>query len=270
MREMKYDMMPILNFFKIPIPREKDTQTMNGVTMITRKNFSLANKLLLIPALLLSLSACATAPKPVPSVKPGKQVETLQSEVSLSVRSGEKSIGGRGYLVFKQPDRFHLAVFSPFGFTLMDLFVAADQITCLIPAKQTAYQGLISDIPAGNALKGWGMMRWVVETPPADEGKKSATQDYISPDGRKEILCYDDRGLLASKTNEEGDRIVYKDYHDRNGVAFPSSIEISNAKGDTVRILFDEPEINQPIEEGVLTPALDGVDMLPLSAFRGL
>nr|HOP39565.1 hypothetical protein [Geobacteraceae bacterium] len=61
--------------------------------MITRKNSSLANRFLLIPLFLLSLSACATAPKPIPSVAPGKQVETLQSEVSLSVRSGDKNIG---------------------------------------------------------------------------------------------------------------------------------------------------------------------------------
>lgn len=238
--------------------------------MEVQKTFSFAKILLLIPALLLSFSACATVPKPMPSAKPGKQVETLQSEVSLSVRSGDKSLGGRGYLVFKQPDSFHLAVFSPFGFTLMELFVADERITCLIPMKQKAYQGLISDIPSGNALKGWGMMRWVVETPPAPEGKKSGTQNYLSPDGKKEILCYDDRGLLASKTNTEGDKVVYRDYHDRNGVAFPSSIEISNAKGDTVRILFDEPEVNQPVEDGVLTPALEGVEVLPLSAFRGL
>ncbi len=229
-----------------------------------------AQFLIAAAGLLLLLSACATTPKPVPSARPGKQVETLQSEVSLSVRSGDKSIGGRGYLVFKQPGQFHLAVFSPFGFTLMDLFVADDKITCLIPTKQTAYQGLISDIPDGNALKGWGMMRWVVETPPTSDDNKAATLDYINPDGRTEILCYDDRGLLSSKTNEEGDKVVYHDYHDRNGVAFPSSIEISNSKGDSVRILFDEPEINQSVEEGVLTPSLEGVDVLPLSAFRGL
>jgi len=238
--------------------------------MIAKKTISHAQKFFLIPALLLSLSACATAPKPLPSAAPGKQVETLQSEVSLSVRSGDKSIGGRGYLVFKQPDRFHLAVFSPFGFTLMDLFVNDQQLTCLIPAKQVAYQGLISDIPDGNALKGWGMMRWVVETPPASDDNKSVTRNQITPDGRKEILFYDDRGLLASKSNEEGDRVVYRDYHDRNGVAFPSSIEISNAKGDSVHIVFDEPELNLPVEDVVLTPALEGVNVLPLTAFRGL
>jgi len=152
----------------------------------------------------------------------------------------------------------------------MDLFVAADRITCLIPAKQTAYQGLISDIPSDNALKGWGMMRWIVEPVPASEGNQATTQEVITPEGKKEILCFDDRGLLSSKTNEEGDRVLYKDYHDRNGVAFPTSIEISNAKGDSVRLIFDEPEVNQPVDDAVLTPPLEGVDVLPLTAFRGL
>ncbi len=238
--------------------------------MITRKNSSLANRFLLIPLFLLSLSACATAPKPIPSVAPGKQVETLQSEVSLSVRSGDKNIGGRGYLIFKQPDRFHLAVLSPFGFTLMDLFVADDLITCLIPAKQTAFQGRITDIPERNALKGWGMMRWIVDAPPAPDGRTSLSRESIAPDGRKEVLCYDERGLLVSKTNEDGDRVVYRDYHDRNGVAFPAHIEITNAQGDSVRIAFDEPEINQPVDEAVLTPDLEGMEVFPLTAFRGL
>jgi hypothetical protein len=114
------------------------------------------------------------------------------------------------------------------------------------------------------------MMRWIVEPAPAIEGNQATSQEVITPEGKKEILCYDDRGLLSSKTNEEGDRVIYKDYHDRNGVAFPSSIEISNAKGDTVRLIFDEPELNQPVDDAVLTPALEGIDVLPLTAFRGL
>lgn len=238
--------------------------------MISRNTCSQVKRFLLMPLFLLFLSACATAPKPLPSTAPGKQVETLQSEVSLSVRSGDKSIGGRGYLIFKQPDRFHLAVFSPFGFTLMDLFVADDLITCLIPAQQAAYRGRITDIPERNALKGWGMMRWIVDAPPAPDGEAAATREVTAADGSKEILCYDDRGLLASKSNEDGDRVVYRDYHDRNGVAFPSNIEITNAQGDSVQIVFDEPELNLPVEEAVLTPDLAGMEVFPITAFRGL
>jgi hypothetical protein len=47
-------------------------------------------------------------------------------------------------------------------------------------------------------------------------------------------------------------------------------MEISNARGDTVKIVFDEPELNQPLDDAVLNPSLDGIDVLPLTAFRGL
>ncbi|MCK7577953.1 MAG: hypothetical protein MZV65_20780 [Chromatiales bacterium] len=76
-------------------------------------------------------------------------------------------------------------MFSPFGFTMMDLFVAGDRITCLIPVKQTAYQGLISDIPVDNALKGWGMMRWVVEPAPAIEGTERNVTGSYHPRGEE-------------------------------------------------------------------------------------
>jgi len=218
----------------------------------------------------LTLSACATAPKPMPSVKPGKAVETLQSEVSLSLKSSAGSIGGHGYLVFRRPDRFHLAVLSPFGLTLMDVYLAGDRITCLVPSKQTAYQGNIAELPDRNALKGWGMMRWVVDSPRAEEGMGAGTREYLGADGRKELLSYDDRGLLVCKSNEDGDRVTYADYRDRNGVAFPTTIEMSNRQGDMVKIVFDEPEVNQPLDDAALTPALEGVELRPLTEFRGL
>jgi YD repeat-containing protein len=226
----------------------------------------------LLPAaiLVLTLSACATAPRiqPPPSVAPGKAVETLQSEVTLSVKSGDRSIGGHGYLVFRRPDRFHLALLSPIGFTLLDVYLAGDRITCLVPSKHTAYQGNIAELPDRNALKGWGMMRWVIDTPPAPQGGR--TLERLTPEGKKETLSYDERGLLLAKSDENGDRVAYQDYRDRNGVAFPSSIEMGNAQGDTVRIVFDEPEINQPLDEAALTPSLEGIDILPLAEFRGL
>jgi len=50
--------------------------------------------------LFLALSACATAPRPLEGIVPGRSLETLSSAVSIAVRAGEKSSGGRGYLVF--------------------------------------------------------------------------------------------------------------------------------------------------------------------------
>lgn len=216
----------------------------------------------------LLVAACATVPPPPPSSGPGSTVQTLQSEVSLSITAGEKKMGGRGYLLFKQPDRFHLAVLSPLGFTMMDIYLDNDQLTCLLPTRQTAYQGRISDLPDQNAFRAWSMMRWVVDTPPASPGESSRSR--VNRDGKREQLLYDARGLLLAKTNQDGDRVNYQDYRDRNGVAFPSAIEMSNAAGDRVRIVFDEPELNQSLDDDVLTPSLTGMTVLPLTAFTGI
>ncbi len=231
---------------------------------------SLSVRFIVLALFVFSMAACAATPKPLPSAGPGKAVETLQSEVSISARSAAGSIGGRGYLIFKNPDRFHLAILSPFGFTMMDVFVSGDLITCLVPSKRTAYQGRVSQLPDGNALRGWGMMRWVVDTPRAGEGVGAGAREYLAADGRKEILSYDDRGLLAHKSNQDGDRVAYADYHDRNGVAFPHTIEMANREGAMVKIVFDEPEVNQPVDDAALTPALDGIETRPLTEFRGV
>jgi hypothetical protein len=45
---------------------------------------------------------------------------------------------------------------------------------------------------------------------------------------------------------------------------------MANRQGDTVKIVFDEPEVNQPVEESALVPALEGVEVRPLAEFRGL
>ena len=76
--------------------------------------------------------------------------------------------------------------------------------------------------------------------------------------------------MLTGKVNADGDRVAYGTYHDRNGVAFPSTIEMISAQGDTVKMVFNDPELNDPLEDAVLTPNLDGMEVLPLSAFRGI
>jgi YD repeat-containing protein len=231
----------------------------------------LVRHIILVTAISALVAACATVPKPVQPVStaPKGTVETVQSEVSLSLKAGGKSIGGHGYLVFKQPDSFHLAVLSPFGTTMMEVYVSDDLITCTVPSRQIAYKGAISGLPDHNALRAWGMMRWVVDTPAAN-GAGAGTREYSTADGRKEFLTYDERGLLVSKVNSVGDKVTYRDYRDRNGVAFPASIEMANAGGDTVKIVFEEPEINGQVEQAALTPNLDGMEVHPLTDFRGI
>jgi hypothetical protein len=227
-------------------------------------------KIILPTIFILTFSACATVPKPVAPLKPGKAVETLQSVVSLSVKNSAGSMGGNGYLIFKHPDRFHLVVLAPFGVTMMEVFVNGEHMTCLVPSKQTAYTGTFAELPEENALRGWNMMRWVVENPPAASGADGGEQERVREDGGKEFLLFDERGLLQRKTNDAGDRITYSKYQEINGVAFPATIEMQDRQGNKVKVSFDEPEVNQPVEETALVPNLEGYTVHPITDFRGM
>jgi YD repeat-containing protein len=215
----------------------------------------------------LSFAACATAPKPLTGLVPGREMETLQSAVHVSIRQGETSRGGRGYLVFQRPDRFHLVILSPFGQSLFETYSDGGRFVALFPGEKTAYRGSVAELPEGVRL--WGLMRWVVERPPV-AGPTSGERDNVTADGRRERVSYDGRGLVVSRRDEAGNRVAYRDYEGVDGVAFPLGIEISDREGTAVSITFDEPELNRPLEEGALTPVLGQVRLLPFSAFPGL
>lgn len=223
--------------------------------------------LLVITALSL-LFGCAAAPKQqLTGLIPGKEVETLQSSISVSVKTPERSMGGHGFLIFKRPDRFHLAILSPFGLTLVDLYSDGDRFTCVIPARQTAYSGRISELPDRDGLKAWAMMRWVVERTPV--AGPALERENVNGAGIRERLYYDGQGLLERKETEEGDRVVYRDYRNVDGVAVAESIELTNSRDDTVRVVFEEPEVNRPVEEEALSPQLAGIKVLPFTEFHG-
>jgi len=217
---------------------------------------------------MLLIFGCAVPTKPLlTGFVPGREVETLQSSVSLSIRTADRSMGGRGFLIFKRPDRFHMAVLSPFGLTLADIYSDGERLTCVIPARQTAYSGLVPELPDRDGLKAWTMLRWVVELTPIPG--PALVRENINVAGVRERLFYNEQGLLERKETEEGDRVVYRDYRNVNGVAIPESIEISNRRKDSVRIVLDDPEVNQPVEEVALKPNLEGVTVLPFSEFHG-
>jgi hypothetical protein len=74
---------------------------------------------------------------------------------------------------------------------------------------------------------------------------------------------------MQRKISPEGDIAEFTNYSNVNGVAFPESLEIKSV-GSRTRIVFDEPEINTPLETAALTPALEGLNVLPLSDFKGI
>ena len=81
-------------------------------------------------------------------------------------------------------------------------------------------------------------------------------------------LCKEAVARLRKET-AEGDRVVYRDYRNVEGVAVPESIELTNSRDDTVRIVFEEPEVNRPVEETALSPHLEGIKVLPFTEFHG-
>ena len=215
--------------------------------------------------ILMTLSACATIKKPLTGIVTGREVETLHSSITISVKSGEQSTGGRGVLIFKRPDRFHLVVLSPFGLTVLEVFSDSNRMTCLLPSRQIAYSGLFSELPETSALKSLAMMKWVV-APPHPAGASYSGGKIAGAAGGE--VSMDDEGLVTRMVSEQGDQVDYHDYKNINGVAFPEAIVIGSSFGATVKITFDEPQINLPVDDATLTPDLTGIRVLPLADFK--
>jgi hypothetical protein len=158
-----------------------------------------------------------------------------------------------------------MAVLSPFGLTVLEVFSDHDQLTCLVPSRQTAYRGRLSDIPETSGLQSMGVMKWVVAPPPVPDppGAREMT------DASGDRVYFDGNGLVERKVSEQGNEVSYENYSNVNGVAFPESLVIANSSGATVKIVFDEPQINLPVEDAALTPNLEGISIRPLTDFKG-
>jgi len=214
-----------------------------------------------------TLFGCATAKKPLTGVVQGREVETLQSAVAISALSGGQSTAGRGYLVYKAPALFHLAILSPFGQTVLEAFSDNDRFTCVVPSQRTAYAGLLSELPEHSVLKSIELLKWVMAPPPLPVPAPAAKQRLV----RSGVSYYfDEIGMMERKVSQEGDEVAYEGYRTLEGVAFPGSIAIRNRYGATVRIVFDEPQINGTVEASDLTPDLSGMRVLPLAEFKAM
>jgi len=222
----------------------------------------------LLAILVLATFGCAGVPKPREPFLPGATVETLAASVALSVKTPEGSSGGTGYLLYRRPDRFHLVMLTPFGATALEFFVRDDRVTVLFPAKGVAYVGSFRDLPARGGLRGWRMMRWVLEGDPFFLPGTPETVERTDAEGRATVALYDGAGFLQRKSSVDGEAI-YRDYQSVGGVPFPTVIEFRDPQGVRVRITFDEPEVNGPVDDAALTPNLEGVTLIPLADLRG-
>jgi hypothetical protein len=220
--------------------------------------------------LFLLFAGCATIPREQVPYRAGATLETLTAAVTISVKAPQGSTGGRGYMVFQKPDRFHLVILTPFGTTAIETFSADDRLTILIPSRGEAYSGTFAELPAESPLRGWRMMRLMaVDEPLFDPVKRGRVEKGESASG--EITSYyDGAGLLERKAFSGGEVVFFRNYRSEKGVPFPGAIEFTDLNGSRVKVTFDEPEINGPLDEAALLPDLKGIELLPLSSFKGM
>lgn len=220
--------------------------------------------ILLLLCLAVSLFAgCATVPRQPLTLVPGRSVETLKAEISVSVRNNGANFSGNGYLIYSRPGSFRLGFLTPFGTTAFEVFAADDTLTAVIPSRSTAYTGRFEEIPETGPLQGWRLMPWVMEDHPWREELKGQTVRQENGTAR-----YDTEGLLAEKRSDQGDIVFYRDYQSVQGAPVPGLIEIHDRAGLEVRIKIEEPEVNDPVEKDELSADLHDLTVLPLSSFR--
>lgn len=235
---------------------------------IMRKFGMMKNHLSLLTPLILLVFLCGCASMPAPPstpLAPNAAIITLTSSVALSVKAGDKGLSGRGYLVIGSPDRFRLVILSPFGTTLAEMVLIGDQLLYIDSTRNVAYRGAASELPDIPVLQGWRLLSWSTEPVfPETAGQQQLVRRR--PGGEWEFVYFDRQGLVTNKS-VDGDLVRYEDYKSVGGVPVPASIEINDRTGVTVRISFDEPEINAALDKDAFSPSLEGIKILPLTQF---
>ncbi len=213
-------------------------------------------------------AGCATVPKVQVPYRLGAALETVSAMVSISVKAPQGSTGGHGYMIYEKPDRFHLVMLTPFGTTALETFSADDRLTILIPSKGVAYAGSFAEMPDNSPLRGWRMIKLMaVDKPLFDPEKRGMAE---KSDNGEVTSFYGGTGLLERKSFATGEEVLFRNYQSVEGVPFPTVIEFTDGNGSRVKITFDEPEINKPVESAALTPNLEGITILPLASIKGI
>ena len=215
------------------------------------------------------LSACATKPLFTDNsqVVPGRVVETLSSSVTLSLRTGEKNISGRGFMVYRRPDQMRLILLSPFGTTVMEAQLAGERLTLTYPADGVAYQGQIKDLPPATGQRGFAMLRWVLDSePPIGAPASGVVEQQASQGGQERITIKN--GLVLEKSLKSGEQVRYRNHTVLAGVRLPLELQMESAEGDRIRLVLEEPEVNTELEEPMFNVPLQGLRLFPLSQLK--
>jgi hypothetical protein len=114
------------------------------------------------------------------------------------------------------------------------------------------------------------MIKLMAVDEPLFDPMKQGTSEKSSNAAGEITSFYDGKGLLERKKFSNGEEVFFRDYQSADGVPFPSVIEFIDRNGARVKITFDEPEINKPVDNAALVPNLEGITPLPLASFRGM
>ncbi len=216
---------------------------------------------------LFFITSCAAPRKPLLVTAPegAVTVNTLSTSVSLAVRSRAGNLSGNGLMVFRRPDRFHLVMLSPFGSTVMEAFASGEQLTLLYPSQGVGYDGRFDDLPDGSCMRGWRLLRWVMDATPSGSPPLDGTFKRVSPVVGQETVTYKS-GLVIAKSTSEGDRVVYRNHELVNGVPLAMEVELETVDHDRIRLVLEDPEVNAGLEDSSFVPRLENLRLLPLSA----
>jgi outer membrane lipoprotein-sorting protein len=218
----------------------------------------------------LLAAGCAALPKAQVPFRPGATLETVAAMVTISVKTPQVNTGGHGYMVYQRPDRFHMVILTPFGTTALETYSSDDRLTIVIPSKGEAYAGAFDEMPIESPLRGWRMIRLMAVDEPLFDPVKKGTSEKSSKTTGEITSFYDAQGLLERKKFSSGEEVFFRDYQSAEGVPFPSVIEFIDRNGARVKITFEEPEINKPVDNAALVPNLEGITILSLASFKGM
>ena len=218
----------------------------------------------------LLAAGCAALPKAQVPFRPGATLETVAAMVTISVKTPQVNTGGHGYMVYQRPDRFHMVILTPFGTTALETYSSDDRLTIVIPSKGEAYAGAFDEMPIESPLRGWRMIRLMAVDEPLFDPVKKGTSEKSSKAMGEITSFYDAQGLLERKKFSSGEEVFFRDYQSAEGVPFPSVIEFIDRNGARVKITFEEPEINKPVDNAALVPNLEGITILSLANFKGM
>jgi hypothetical protein len=224
-------------------------------------------KHLLTAALLLCISGCSAAPLIKEPPVPEGSIETLQGAVAISLATPDGKTSGNGIFIYRRPDSFRLTILAPFGQSIIDIVINGETVLYISESKKKAWRGSVRDLPEWLGMRIWPLMRWVIE--PAPTAGPALERTFTRPDGTGEKIFYDAAGFVRRKVNAFGDEVIYRDYLKTNGVTVPQAIEIKTAEGSGLSLVFDEPEVNLPVNSDVLAPATERYEVLPLTGFKG-